>query len=388
LLPGSTFANYIKQETIAVYWVDDSSELDALARDWLNLSTIAVDTEFERRTTFYAKLALLQVFDGNAIYLIDPLALDCPESLKAVFGNPSIVKVLHSCKEDIEVLYTTWGVRVVNLFDTQVAHHLAENDPSIGYARLVEHYAELTLAKQQTQSDWLKRPLSDAQLKYAAEDVLYLLYSQQLVQNKLTSSQQLKLLQTECQEIVEQAIKRVTQPSDYREAKDVSSLNGKDLSLFKILFEWREQTAKKDNRTKNHIIKDHQLVQMASCKPEDHQQLKAIEQLHGRSLRLYGKHWLSIIQNWKQAEPAPLSPVINPRDISQIKPLVSVIESLVKQVAEQSNIPASLVMSKRIMRKLAYALITDTSAPGAWSGWRKKLLNDLLIEKTQQFVKN
>lgn len=372
--------------SVPVILIEEFDELEELAKSWLEIKALAVDTEFERRTTFYAKLALLQVYDGQTIYLIDPLKTDCPQSLKGIFANNSIVKILHSCKEDIEVLFTEWGCKIANLFDTQVAYHMVEDEASIGYARLVEKFTNVSLSKQQTQSDWIKRPLSSAQLKYAANDVLYLIYIYKILRTRLVELNLNDLFENECSEIVKLSIERVILPADYREAKEVNLLNSTDLSLFKLLFEWREAAARKDNRTKNHIIKDQQLVQMAMLKPLNKGALNGLSDLHPRSTRKYADSWISIVDNWKNSTAISLPIVVNPRDIAEIKPLVTEWEKLIKQVAKQKGIPATLIMSKRIMRKLAYALITKSAPPAIWSGWRKKLLQDMLIEKTKQFV--
>lgn len=373
-------------ESVPVVLVENTADLDVLAQSWLDLDVLAVDTEFERRTTFYAKLALLQVYDGQSIYLIDPLKVECPNSLKNVFANNNIVKILHSCKEDIEVLFTEWGCKVAKLFDTQVAYHIVSDEASIGYARLVEEYTDVVLSKQQTQSDWVKRPLSAAQLKYAANDVLYLIFIYEKLKAKLEDLNLVELFETECDEIVKLSIDRAQLPADYREAKEVNLLSSNDLSLFKLLFDWREKVAREDNRTKNHIIKDQQLVQMAILKPTSKAALKGILELHPRSVRKYAESWITIVESWKNSRPSPLPVVINPRDIAAIKPLVSEWEKLIKLVAKQQHIPASLIMSKRIMRKLAYAMITKSNPPAIWGGWRKNLLEESLVEKTKQFV--
>ncbi len=372
--------------SVPVILVEELDKLDDLAQSWLELTELALDTEFERRTTFYAKLALLQVYDGQAIYLIDPLKTGCPESLKQVFANQDIVKILHSCKEDIEVLFTEWGCKIANLFDTQVAYHMVEDEGSIGYARIVEKYTNVILSKQQTQSDWIKRPLSSAQLNYAANDVLYLIYIYQNLKARLINSNLIELFETECSEIVALSVDRATEQAGYREAKEVDRLNSRDLSLFKLLFEWREKVARRDNRTKNHIIKDQQLVQMAILKPTHKAAINSLQDLHPRSVRKYADSWIKIIEQWNNSEPDPLPVVVNPRDIVAIKPLVQEWEKQIKLIAKQQQLPVGLIMSKRIMRKLAYAMLTNTSPPALWSGWRKRLLEDGLMQKTKQFV--
>ncbi|MBV1909682.1 MAG: HRDC domain-containing protein, partial [Kangiellaceae bacterium] len=285
--------------TIPVLMIEDTASLDAIAKIWLDAAVLAIDTEFERRTTFFAKLALVQIFDGQSIYLIDPLKVDCPLSLKEVFSSTKIIKVLHSSKEDLEVLFTAWNCKLRGLFDTQIAYHMIHDEVSIGYAKLVETFTGIAISKQQTQSDWTIRPLSTAQLEYAANDVVYLIEIYRLLECNLVEKNHAHLYREECDEICEQSIRRVENLADYRDAKEVWLLSELELSLFKVMFDWREKLARTENRTRNHIIKDQELVSLVKIKPNSIGQLKAVESIHPRSIRLYGELWLDLVQNWK-----------------------------------------------------------------------------------------
>ncbi len=165
-------------------FVDSSEELKKIVKEWLKLEWLAVDTEFERRTTFYAKLALVQIYDGRQIYLIDPFEVDCPLELRKVFESPAVIKIFHSSKEDLEVLYTAWDCRIQGLFDTQVANSFLTGEISLGYAKITEIVTGIFVDKQETTSDWVKRPLGEKQLDYAAKDVLYLPEIYQVLKNR------------------------------------------------------------------------------------------------------------------------------------------------------------------------------------------------------------
>ena len=117
----------------------------------------------------------MQVCDGDAIWLVDPVAVPDLEALSAVLRNPDVLKVVHSASEDIEVCFHRLQVAPAPLFDTQVAAGLAGLAPSLGYGKLVTELLGVALVKAETRTDWMARPLSEAQLAYAAADVLYLL---------------------------------------------------------------------------------------------------------------------------------------------------------------------------------------------------------------------
>lgn len=369
-----------------VFFVENIEQLEKLADSWLNKKCLALDTEFERRTTFYAKLALVQIYDGETIYLIDPLQVNCPSSLKEVLENPQITKILHSSKEDLEVLYTSWNCRLAGLFDTQVAYSFINDALSIGYAKLVEELTDRFVSKQQTNSDWIKRPLSNEQLSYAAKDVLYLFELFEQLSEQIQDKEYKNCFLAECNEYCIGAVSRVDTPADYREAKDVWQLNETDLGLFKLLFDWREQKAKSDDRTKNHIIRDQGLVHLAKIKASNTDQLKSIDDLHPRSIRLYAREWFDIISKWQNSKQQSFAIVINPRDVEQLKVLSNALESVVKSIAKAQQISATLLLSKRLIRKLAFSILTSSPSPTQFSGWRKKLLDGPIQEKAKPFV--
>ncbi|MBV1908951.1 MAG: hypothetical protein KUG78_06480, partial [Kangiellaceae bacterium] len=115
-------------------------------------------------------------------------------------------------------------------------------------------------------------------------------------------------------------------------------------------------------------------------------QLKAVESIHPRSIRLYGELWLDLVQNWKAKEATPIARVLNPRDVPQLKQLSNELETIVKNSAQKLDIPVALLMSKRVIRKLAFSFLTDESTPALWNGWRRKLLADQIAAKKKQFV--
>ncbi len=369
-----------------VFVIEDFDELDKLANSWLKKKCLAIDTEFERRTTFYAKLALVQVYDGEAIYLIDPLEVDCPDSLREVLENPKISKILHSSKEDLEVLYTSWNCQLAGLFDTQVAYRFINNELSIGYAKLVEELTGHLVSKQQTKSDWIKRPLSNEQLSYAARDVLYLIDIYKLLKEQLSDKDYRHYFQAECDEYCVNGPCKIDTPADFRDAKDVWQLNETDLGLFKLLFNWREKKAKTDDKTRNHIIHDQGLVHLTKMKPNSTNQLKVIQDLHPRSIRLYADDWFDIISKWKSSRQQSIATVPNPRDVHQLKALSTALESMVKSVAKVNQVSHTLLLSKRSIRKLAFSILTDSQPPSQWSGWRKALLEESVKQKAKQFI--
>jgi ribonuclease D len=156
--------------------IDSIDDLAFLNEELLSKPHIGVDTEFRRTTKDNMRLALLQVNDDEEIYLIDAIAISDPKENASFLHSKSVIKIFHSCKEDLEAVYSWTNEEMVNIFDTQIANAFLDNDYSIGYQGLVEKMLGINLDKKETRSNWIRRPLSDAQLKYAALDVEYLIH--------------------------------------------------------------------------------------------------------------------------------------------------------------------------------------------------------------------
>ncbi|HEY5264023.1 MAG TPA: ribonuclease D, partial [Steroidobacteraceae bacterium] len=155
-------------------WIDRNDELPALARTLEAQPWIGVDTEFLRERTFYPKLCLLQLSAGGQIWCVDTLRIDSLEPLLPSLTAALTRKVIHAARQDLEAVYLTSKGIMSPVFDTQIAAGCIGLKPQVGYAELVKTLLDVTIPKGQTRTDWSKRPLTPAQLEYAADDVLYL----------------------------------------------------------------------------------------------------------------------------------------------------------------------------------------------------------------------
>ena len=154
--------------------IDKPDDLEFLNQELLQSSHVGVDTEFRRTTKDNMKLSLIQVNDGEEIYLIDCLQIDYKEENCNFLFSKDVIKIFHSCKEDLEAVFSWTGQNLVNIFDTQLANAFLGGSYSIGYQDLVIDKIEVKVDKDETRSNWLRRPLTDSQLRYAASDVEFL----------------------------------------------------------------------------------------------------------------------------------------------------------------------------------------------------------------------
>ena len=156
-------------------FIENLEDLAFLNDELIDKPYVAIDTEFRRTSKDNMKLALMQVNDGEEIYLIDTVQIKEPKNAANFLFSKDVLKILHSCKEDLEAIFSWSNQKMENIFDTQLANSFLENEYSISYQGLVEKKLGIILNKKETRSNWLKRPLSDDQLKYAALDVEYLI---------------------------------------------------------------------------------------------------------------------------------------------------------------------------------------------------------------------
>ena len=172
-------------------FVDSIEDLAYLNEELSQKPYLGVDTEFRRTTKDNMRLALLQVNDGDETYLIDTILIEDPGCNADFLFSPMVIKIFHSCKEDLEAVFAWTKKEMVNIFDTQIANSLLDGDFSIGYQGLVEQEMDIVLNKNETRSNWIRRPLSDSQLKYAALDVEYLIYLYKLQIEELINTTKL-----------------------------------------------------------------------------------------------------------------------------------------------------------------------------------------------------
>ena len=189
-------------------FIDSIDDLSYLNQELINKPYLGIDTEFRRTTKDNMRLALLQVNDEEELYLIDSILIEDPGEHVSFLFSDSVVKILHSCKEDLEAIYSWTRKEMRNIFDTQIANSFLDGDFTIGYQGLVEQELGITLNKNETRSNWIRRPLSDSQLKYAALDVEYLIHLYKLQKEELSKTSKLDWLDQDIKKLLELTFNR------------------------------------------------------------------------------------------------------------------------------------------------------------------------------------
>jgi len=370
----------------SIHWVDSTASLEALCERWLAQKMLAVDTEFMRSQTYYPIAGLIQVNDGECNYLIDPTVMDC-SAFTPVLQDAGVIKVLHSCSEDLEVFSRLLGVVPRNVFDTQIAAAMSGYGFSVGYANLVNAALGVELPKGETRSDWLQRPLSLAQKEYAAIDVEYLYQLAALLIVKLKESQRLGWVQEDCQHLLETFAENQSVDNAYLRIRQAWRLNQKQLAVLKALTSWREKEAQRRDVPRNHVIKEHALLDMATRIPSHVSQLRKYEGVSERIIRSDGTTIIALIAEVLDENPKTFPDVLD-RPLSGSENKWSKrLRSVVQRVAGEKNIAPEILLKKREYEAITrYFLSCESSNLNQVKddlqrfieGWRSVLLNESL----------
>ena len=348
-------------------YIDTTDQLAALCErlqrhDWLTL-----DTEFLREKTYRPRLCLLQVANPEVIACIDPLALDDLSPLLEVLYDSGITKVLHAAHQDLEIFFEMRGSLPAPVFDTQVAATLLGHGDQIGYGNLVKAELGVELDKAHARTDWCHRPLDDAQLDYAADDVRYLrdIYLNQ--RRQLAELGREQWLQADFNELIDPA--RYSNPPEaaWLRVKGSNRLRGVQLAVLQALAAWRAEQAQQNNRPRRWILKDEVLLDLAKQMPADEARLRRIRGLEDGSVQRHGANLLKLIAAARQL-PKEQWPTLKEgqRLPPEQEPLVDVLMALLRERCQQQRISPSAVAGRRELEQL---VLGETDIP-LLHGWR------------------
>lgn len=366
---------------IDIRWILDDATLAERCREWRARPFVTLDTEFMRVDTFYPIAALVQVGDGETAWLIDPQRIGDWQPFAALLEDPAVVKVLHSCSEDLEVFRRLTGSLPQPLFDTQLAAGYLNIGFSMGYSRLVKELLGLDLPKDETRSDWLQRPLSDMQVRYAAEDVQHLWEVYRELDLRLSADKRAWLLEDGAELVAAQG--EVHDPQEaWREVKLAWRLNGQQLAVLRALCAWREEQARERDQPRNRILRERSLWPLARTQPRDPVALARIEDMHPRTVRQDGETLLRLIAE-AAALPAEQWPAQLPEPLPlEVSPLLKKLRAVGQREAERLQIVPELMLRKKVLEALLKTGYPSGpySLPDSLRGWRRVLMGQALLD--------
>lgn len=357
-------------------YIDTETQLHELCTQLAGSQWLALDTEFVREKTYYPKLCLIQISDGEHIACIDPLAIKDLEALFTLLYDPAITKVWHACSQDLEIFAHLRADIPAPLFDTQLAASLLGHGNQASYAAVVKELCGVELDKSHSRTDWSRRPLSEAQLIYAADDVRYLCDVYKKLRDELDDSGRGEWLAEDFTAMTDVQRYLVDMQSVWQQVKGLEVLQGAQLAVLQALGAWREKRAQKSDTPRRWLMADELLVALAQVNPDDANGLTAAG-LSDKAQDRYGNE-LRVLIRQALATPQEQWPIITHRDrpTPEEKKLGKDLMNAVKKAAEEHNIDSALLAT----RKTLNALIAGERDLLVLQGWRRTIIGETLLK--------
>lgn len=359
-----------------IQYVNTADQLAALCEQIKKTSWLALDTEFLREKTYYPKFCLLQIATPEWVACVDPLALPELGDLFAALYSPSIVKVFHSCRQDLEIFYQLTGKVPGPLFDTQVAAPLLGFQDNPGYAMLVSSLLNINLNKAHTRADWSKRPLIEAEIQYAADDVIYLCQIYQVMLQKLTELGRVDWLKHDFVELENPNNYQVLPEKAWLKIRGKNKLTAKQLSIVQALAEWREVTAQAENRPKTWLLRDELIFDMAKLQPETVTDLANIRSINERIVQRYGRKLCELIAAAKNKEPPLKEKDRATKKNQQQEAILDILTALVRIRAEENSLNPTILATRKDLEAL---LFNEEEDCPLLHGWRYSMAGKELV---------
>ncbi|KAA8735676.1 ribonuclease D [Acinetobacter qingfengensis] len=366
-------------------WVDQQTQLSHLVEQ-INCSALnALDTEFIKVDTLYPKLGVLQININDQVYLIDG-HLDLADLWQKLFQ--ARLNIFHACGEDIDLIYHyAQHAPLNNVLDTQIALAFLGYGMQMGYQAALAEILNVDVEKDQTRSDWLARPLSEEQIRYAVSDVYYLPQLAENVIQRLKQQGIYHFVVEDCQHYCQSLAEKLPLDQLYLDAANYRH-SSRQLMQLQQLAMWREQLAIDTNQPRSFILKNNTIHRMLERTPHTMQQLFELGEVKPAILREHGKHILKLLNELPDQKQWPkrlAKPYRYYLDETTHK-----IQQLLTVISQQYGIPTDVLLRKKWLQQLQSFVLNerqDLSTLNIYlTGWRLNLLTLPLIEILAQDI--
>lgn len=361
------------------HWVRDPGALEAMVSALNGADFVAIDTEFRRRDTFFPEVALLQLAAEGNCWLVDPLSLNDTGPLIELLTDDARVKVLHSGSEDLEVFEHWLGVLPKPLVDTQKAAAMLGLGFGLGYRDLVQELLGVQLAKDETQSDWLQRPLTPAQCEYACQDVTFLAGCWPLLEQRARQRDILPWI------FEEASLMTSGGRGPLAKFRSAWKLAGPELSVLLALIDWREAEARRRDKPRNWVLHDKVIQELVRTMPSSMPELARVAGIPSGVVRRDGKGLLACIAEARtdgaENPPSRLPPPASPA----VKRLAKSLVPALADIADRLGMNQEILMPSRDLEAIARS-VTDSPDPTPvhWQGWRAETVVTPLLDEARR----
>ncbi len=358
--------------------VETQDQLQSTVSALSDGEVLAFDTEFIREKTYYPWMCLLQLANESHTACIDVLKCGNIDAIWDLLMDPQRIKIVHSARQDLELILHEHNQLPGPLFDTQIAAAINGHGLQISYGGLVEEELDVRLDKAHTRTDWSRRPLSGEQLEYAADDVRYLvpLYHKQYAQ--LAAQRRLDWVQQESATLLDESLYRVHPVHAWRKIKGAGKLYGKTLATARSLAAWREEYAMRADRPRRWIMSDKTLISLAKDRPDTLDALRHIPGMEPRQIERRGAQLIAAIR-----QTTVDSRVEEPQDKGGLdagqRQIVKKLALVVDQCAEDLRVSREILATRRDLEQL----VRSGKCDRLLAGWRSDVIGNKLLAAMQ-----
>ncbi len=356
--------------------ITDTASLDAFCKSLAGTPFITVDTEFMRESTYWPVLCLIQVAGPDDARAIDALApgIDLAP-LFDLLDDPSILKVFHAARQDLEIFYHLMGHLPAPVFDTQVAAMVCGFGDSVGYQTLIAKLTKARIDKSSRFTDWSLRPLSDRQVSYALSDVTHLRDAYRKLKHKLEANGRESWLE---EEMAILAAPETYNPDPHKTYRRIKAKGSKPrfLAVLRELAAWRELEARRRDQPRNRILRDEALLEIAHHTPKS---VKELERTRGLGRKMAegpaGARLLEAVQRGLDIPDAECpKPVLKPDLPRGLGPVIDLLRVLLKMKCDDGGVAQKLLASADDIERIA--AFGEDSEVRAMKGWRRELFGE------------
>jgi ribonuclease D len=351
--------------------ITTTDELAAFCKSLADAEFVAVDTEFMRERTYWPKLCLAQVAGPDEAAAIDALAEGIDLSpLDELMGNPKVLKVFHAARQDLEIFYLRMNKVPGPLFDTQVAAMVCGHGEAASYETLATKLAKARIDKSSRFTDWARRPLSERQITYAISDVTHLRVVYEALKRQLEKSGRLNWITEEMAVLNDPGTYRADPEQAWRRLKPRGA-SPRLLGTLKEVAAWRERTAQRIDIPRQRLLRDEQLLEIASHSPKTVEELALTRGLgRGFAEGWQGREILEAIEKARKLPEAQLPTRERPPEqLRAPSAVVDLLRTLLRLKAEQAGVAARLVASADEIDRLA----SGKRDVHVLQGWRNEI---------------
>ena len=363
----------VKRPGLPEHFVTDPAQLDVCLAHLAQMPLVGFDTEFVGEDAYRPELCLVQVSTAEQLFVIDPYECGPLDGFWELLLDPSRTVIVHAGREDVRMCYFQAGTAPPNVFDVQIAAGLVGMTYPIGYAGLVHDLLHQRMTKGETLTDWRQRPLTPAQIRYAYDDVRYLLPAHRKLTERLKRHKRLDWATEEFATAVKRAVADDVTIERWRKIKGIGALNRRELAVARELYGWRDKFAERLNRPPRFLRRDDLLIEIAKRGPTKAEELHAVRGLPRGQEDV-------IIDAIKRAKALPPEqcpePEARDNDTSNILLLGNLLNVVLSDFSGRNRLAANLVSSGADLKAIVRSRVYGEPLPDValTRGWRAKVV--------------